>query len=74
MDKKALLDELQQLPSRERIELAYALLDSVGYDQSPPPVSDPQLRELNARLAHHREHPDAPAKTLEQIRRELLAR
>ena len=35
------------------------------------PLSDAQKRELGARLAHHRAHPDEPGITLDEIRRKL---
>ena len=71
MNKAALLDELQQLTSHERLELAYSLLDSVLHDAAAP--SEAQRRELGARLAHHRAHPDEPGLTLDEIRRKLVA-
>ncbi len=73
MDKKALLDELQRLPAQERVDIAYTLLDGVPYDEAPPLVSGAQMRELTARLMHHRQNPDEPAVTLDQIRRKLIA-
>lgn len=42
-------------------------------DEDVPPVTEAQMRELRARLAHHRAHPDEPKVTLEEIRRKLLA-
>jgi putative addiction module component (TIGR02574 family) len=73
MNKAALLDELQQLTSHERLELAYGLLDSVLHDAAAPAPSEAQRRELSARLAHHRAHPDEPGVTLDEIRRKLIA-
>ena len=73
MNKAALLDELEQLTSRERLELAYGLLDSVLHDATAPPLSDTQRQELRARLAHHRAHPDEAGVTLDDIRRKLIA-
>ena len=73
MSKAALLDELQQLASHERLELAYGLLDSVLHDATASAPSDAQRRELSARLAHHRAHPDEPGLTLDEIRRKLVA-
>jgi putative addiction module component (TIGR02574 family) len=72
MDKTALLGELEHLDARERLEVAYGLLDSVLHDQSAPPVTEEQRSELRARLAHHRAHPDEPGVTLAEIRRKLL--
>jgi hypothetical protein len=40
MNKPALLQELEQLTSRERLELAYGLLDSVLHDATAPALSD----------------------------------
>jgi putative addiction module component (TIGR02574 family) len=74
MDKAALLEELKKLTSRERLELAHGLLDSVLHDATAPEVSDTQRQELRARLAHHRAHPGEPGVTLDDIRRKLLAR
>lgn len=73
MNKAALLDELQQLTSHERLELAYGLLDSVLHDAAAPVPSAAQRRELGARLAHHRAQPDEPGVTLDEIRRKLVA-
>ncbi len=42
-------------------------------DEDVPPVTEAQRRELRARLAHHRAHPDEAGATLEEIRRKLLA-
>lgn len=72
MTKTALLDELEQLSPRERLELAYGLLDSVLHDQSAPPLSDAQRRELRERLAYHRSNPGEPGATLDAIRRRLV--
>jgi len=72
MTKAALLDELEQLSPRERLELAYGLLDSVLHDESAPPLSDAQRRELRERLAHHRSEPGEPGVTLDAIRRKLV--
>jgi putative addiction module component (TIGR02574 family) len=73
-NKPALLEELERLTSRERLELAYGLLDSVLHDATAPPLSDAQRDELRARVAHHRAHPDEPAVTLDDIRRKLTGR
>ena len=72
MDKKALLDEIQRLPLEERMDIVDALLDSTPFDEAPPPVSPAQMRELSARLAHHRLNPDEPTATLDEIRRKLF--
>lgn len=72
MTNAALLEELARLTSRERLELAYGLLDSVLHDQSAPPISDAQKHELRERLAHHRAHPNDSVVTLEDIRRKLV--
>jgi putative addiction module component (TIGR02574 family) len=74
MTKAALLKELEQLSSRERLELAYGLLDSVLHDGAAPDVSEAQRRELRDRLAHHRAHSDEPGVTLDDIRRKLTGR
>ena len=73
MTKAALLKELEQLSARERLELAYGLLDSVLHDAAAPDLSDAQRRELRERLAHHRAHPDEPSVTFDDIRRKLIA-
>lgn len=73
MNKAVLLEELEQLSSRERLERAYGLLDSVLHDAAAPPLSDSQRNELWTRLAHHRAHPDEPGVTLDDIRRKLTA-
>jgi putative addiction module component (TIGR02574 family) len=72
MTNAALLDELARLTSRERLELAYSLLDSVLHEQAVPPISDAQKHELRERLAHHRAHPNDSVVTLEDIRRKLV--
>lgn len=71
MSKVALLNELERLSPRERLELAYGLLDSILHDESAPPLSDAQRRELRERLAHHRSNPGEPGVTLDAIRRRL---
>ena len=73
MTKAALLKELEQLTSHERLELAYGLLDSVLHDAAAPNLSDGQRRELRERLDHHRANPDEPGVTLDDIRRKLIA-
>ncbi|MBS0523483.1 MAG: addiction module protein [Proteobacteria bacterium] len=72
MDKTVLLDELEQLDARERLEVAYGLLDSVLHEQFAPPLTEEQRAELRARLEHHRAHPDEPGVTLAEIRRKLI--
>ena len=72
MDQKALLDEINRLPAHERRELVEALLDTVDFDVEPPPVTPDQMRELNGRLEHHRQNPDEPTFTLDEIRRDLF--
>ncbi len=73
MDKKALLDEIIRLPPQERMELVESLLDAVDFDAAPPAVTPEQMRELSARLEHHRQNPDEPTFTLDEIRRELFS-
>jgi len=72
MDKKALLQQLHRLPLQERMDIVDSLLDSVAFDEAPPPVTPEQMLELNARLEHHRRNPDEPGVTLEEIRRKLF--
>lgn len=72
MNKAVLLEELEHLDPRERLEVAYGLLDSVLHDQAAPPLTDAQRGELRERLAHHRAHPDEPGVTLAEIRRKLI--
>ena len=72
MDKKALLDQINQLPPQDRMDIVESLLDDVVFDESPPPVTAEQMRELEARLAYHRLNPDEPAVTLDEIRRKLF--
>ena len=72
MNKAVLLEELEHLDPRERLEVAYGLLDGVLRDQDAPPLSDAQRDALRERLAHHRAHPDEPGVTLAEIRRKLL--
>jgi hypothetical protein len=49
-----------------------ALVDPIDFDVDPPPVTPEQRRELRARLEHHRQNPDEPGVTLDEIRRRLL--
>ena len=72
MDKKALLDEIRRLPAQERMDLVESLLDGIAFDASPPPVTPEQMRELDARLEHHRRNPDEPSVPLDEIRRKLF--
>jgi putative addiction module component (TIGR02574 family) len=72
MDKKLLLDEINRLPPHERMDIVESLLDGVAFDDNPPSVTPEQLRELDARLEHHRRHPDEPGVTLQEIRRKLF--
>lgn len=74
MNKAALLEQLKHLAPRERLEVAYSLLDSVLHDQDAPPLTDEQREELRERLAHHRAHPDEPRVILAEIRRKLIGR
>jgi putative addiction module component (TIGR02574 family) len=74
MNKAVLLEELEHLDARERLEVAYGLLDSVLHDQGAPPLTDEQREEFRERLAHHRAHPDEPGVTLAEIRRKLIGR
>lgn len=74
MDKKVLLNQIQQLPLQEGVEIVDLILDSAASGQSPPPVSPEQLSELRARLEHHRLHPDEPGISLKEIRRKLTQR
>ncbi len=74
MNKAALPEELEHLAPRERLEVAYGLLDSVLHDQDAPPLTDEQREEFRERLAHHRAHPDEPRVTLAEIRRKLTQR
>ena len=47
MDKKALLDQLHQLPMHDRMDIVDLLLDSVAFDESPP-VTPAQMRTERA--------------------------
>jgi putative addiction module component (TIGR02574 family) len=73
MDKKILLDQINRLPAQERMDLVELLLDNAAFDETPPVLTPEQLRELDARLEHHRRHPDEPGVTLEEIRRKLFS-
>lgn len=74
MNKAALVEELEHLAPRERLEVAYGLLDSVLHDQGAPSLTDEQREEFRERLAHHHAHPDEPGVTLAEIRRKLIGR
>lgn len=74
MDKKALLEQIRRLPPQDRRDIVESLLDDVVFDESPPPVTPEQIRELKARLEHHRLNPDEPGVTLDEIRRKLVGR
>jgi putative addiction module component (TIGR02574 family) len=58
--KAKLLEEVQHLPVRERIELAEAIWDTVAEDAAPEqvPVSAAHRAELDRRLADLEATPD----------------
>ena len=71
MTRAALLKALEELTIKERLELAYGLLDSVLQDAAAPALSESQREELERRLAEHRAQPDAAGVTLDQLRQRL---
>jgi len=69
---KALLDEIMQLSSAERVGLAYELLDRAG-DQGLPPLTPEQMAEIDRRIEEHEKDP-ASAIPLEEVRAWLWSR
>jgi putative addiction module component (TIGR02574 family) len=67
---KPLLDELLRLPDAERLELAEALLESLG---ELPSLTDEQIAECERELAEHRADPSS-ALPWEDVMAELRSR
>jgi putative addiction module component (TIGR02574 family) len=63
-----LYDEIVKLDAATRFQLAQDLLDSVASETFATPLTSEQRTELQARLAHHRAHPDEPTVTLVEIK------
>ena len=70
---KILMAELEKLGPRERLRLAYDLLDSVVQAEVTGPITEPQRTALRRRLAEYRTNPTEPVVTLADIRREFSA-
>ncbi len=74
MTKEQLLGEANSLSTRDRLELAIDLWDSVESDAEFPPLSANQAAELDRRLDAHMADPSAtlPAhEVLDDLEREL---
>ena len=68
------LSELFKLSAEERIQLAEDLWDSVAAEpEQMPPLTEPQRRELERRLADHASNPSA-ASTWSEVRARLWSR
>ncbi|MFI5033902.1 MAG: hypothetical protein ACHQPH_24715, partial [Reyranellales bacterium] len=50
------------------------LREELERQRTAPPVTEEQLAELRARLEYHRQNPDEPTFTLDEIRRGLFTR
>ena len=61
-------EEIVKLDAATRLQLAQYLLDSVASEKFSPPVTDEQRVELQARLAHHRAHPEETTVSLADIK------
>lgn len=72
MTRSALLKEIEELSTQERLELAYGLLDSVLNQVSAPALTQAQRDELRRRLDEHRANPNASRVTLDELRRKLV--
>ncbi|OGA16091.1 MAG: hypothetical protein A2W81_03405 [Betaproteobacteria bacterium RIFCSPLOWO2_12_61_14] len=68
-----LYDEIVKLDAATRLQLARDILDSVASEAFSPPVTDEQRAELQARLAHHRAHPEEETVSLADIKAKLGA-
>lgn len=64
---------VDQLSMAERISLFHDLWDNISHEAENAPFSSAQIQEIDRRLAHHAEHPEA-AIPWEQIEAEALAR
>ena len=74
MTKEQLLGEAMSLSSRDRLELAIDLWDSVENESEFPPLSENQVAELDRRLDAYTADPSAtvPAEdVLNELEREL---
>jgi len=74
MTKAQLLGEANALSSRDRLELALDLWDSVESEAAFPPLSEDQVVQLDSRLDAYLADPAAtlPAdQVLDQLEREL---
>lgn len=74
MTKEQLLGEAISLSSRDRLELAIDLWDSVENESEFPPLSENQVAELDRRLDAYMADPSAtvPAEdVLNELEREL---
>jgi len=74
MTKEQLLGEASSLSSRDRLELAIHLWDTVESEAEFPPMSESQVAELDGRLDAYLADPSAtlPAdRVLHELEREL---
>ena len=63
-----LYEKIVRLDAATRFQLAQDLLDSVASETFATPLTQEQRTELQARLVHHRGHPDEPTVTLAEIK------
>lgn len=74
MTKQQIIENVQQLPRDEQVDLAMKLWDMVGIGDSDLVISDSQKQELDRRIdAHDRNPGDAQPwqQVREQIKQEL---
>jgi len=64
---------IDRLSEAEQVQLAEEILDSLGADREPPPISDAVRRELDRRIAYLDANPNAGAPWAE-VKARILAR
>lgn len=65
------ITEIRKLPAPERLQLVGEIWDSILDDPALLPVSDQLARELELRLAAHRENPES-SQPWESVDREIF--
>jgi putative addiction module component (TIGR02574 family) len=64
---------VDRLSEAEQVQLAEEILESLGADREPPPISEATMRELDRRVAYLDAHPDAGS-PWEEVKARILAR
>lgn len=72
MDSQTLLEEAKQLPLSDRIILVEQIWDSLVENSTPIPLTDPQRRELDIRLAA-REDSKQVGQSWDETRSDILS-